>query len=142
MDEITAVAAAETISVLYNTEISLVAKIPYSILKVLEDKALEYKEEVKLDMELGLEKQDISAEARTILSIIYKDYWCDEKTKTELNQIFAEKEKEYDEELKASLDPFKDSVKMEKAEEKALVVAPKKWYVRIFEKVIRFFRKK
>ena len=35
MDEITAVAAAETISVLYNTENSLVSKIPYAIIKAL-----------------------------------------------------------------------------------------------------------
>ena len=147
MDEITAVAAAETISVLYNTEISLVARIPYSILKSLEEKALEYTEEVKLDMGIGLDKQNISEEAQTILSIIYKDYWCNNEKKAEMNQIFVEKEKEYDEELKASLDPFKDSVKPETIvktsnEEKSLMVVQKKWYVRIFEKVMRFFRKK
>ena len=111
MEEITAVAAAETINILYNTEISLIAKIPYFILKTLEDKALECQKEIKLNMELSLDKQNISDEARTILSIIYKDYWCDNETKTEMDRIFADKIKEYEEEQKANLDPFKDSIK-------------------------------
>ena len=88
MEEITAVAAAETIEVLYNTEICLVAKIPYSILKALEDKAEEYTGKIKLDMTLGLDMQQISLEAQAILAIIYRDYWCTDEKRREIDRFF------------------------------------------------------
>ena len=74
MDEITALAAAETITVLNNTDISLVAQIPYIIIKAIEEKAKEYDGNIKLNMELRLTEQNISEEAQSILALIYKDY--------------------------------------------------------------------
>ena len=152
MEEITAVAAAETISVLYNTEISLVTKIPYAILKTLEDKAEEYAEKVNIDMTLELHEQPISDEAKAILAIIYKDYWCDNEKKEEMNKIFEEKALEYDKEQEEALNPFKTINKQEtestqntetvSSEPKFLIAKPKKWYIRIFDRIMRFFRKK
>ena len=156
MDEISKQAAKEVINVLYNTEISLIAKIPYSIIKILEEKAIEYKDEIKLDMSLNLFEQQISEEAQTILAIIYKDFWCDKEKQSEMNKIIEEKEAEYDKELEEKYNPFKkiynqesqkenlEIIKENKNEdsEKALIKFNKKWYLRIFEKVIRFFRKK
>ena len=81
MNEITALAAAETIAVLNNTDISLVTKIPYIILKTIEDKAKEYNGKVEFDMSLQLNEQPISEESQSILAIIYKDYWCDKEKK-------------------------------------------------------------
>lgn len=150
MEEITAVAAAETISVLYNTEISLVTKIPYAILQALEEKSREYKEEVKLDMNLELYEQPISDEAKAILSIIYKDYWCDDEKQEEMNNVFEERALEYDKEQEEKLNPFKkikpeesvNKVQTVETEQKALIEVPKKWYVRIFDRIMKFFRKK
>ena len=156
MDEITALAAAETVSVLYNTENSLVSKIPYIIIKVLEDKAFECKEEIRLDMNLSLSEQSISEEAQTILSIIYKNYWCDEEKKKQMNAVFLQKSEEYDKEQEEKYNLINSTMQEQLSNEipetskninsinneEALIVAPKKWYVRIFEKVVRFFRKK
>lgn len=153
MNEITALAAAETITVLNNTDISLVAKIPYIIIKAIEDKAKEYDGKIELDMKLGLTEQNISEEAQSILAIIYKDYWCDKEKQEEMNKKMEDISIEYEKELAEKLDPFKDSNKnkienesvnsIEKEDEiKALMEVPKKWYVRIFDRIIRFFRKK
>ena len=156
MDEITQIAAAETIAVLYNTKASLVAQIPYAILRALEEKAKEYKGEIRLAVNAGLDKQEISDEARAILSILYKDYWCDEEKHQEMNSVFDQKLNEYNEEQKEEFNPFKDaqnydSIVSQKAEEnstvtsevisedKALLYVPKKWYIALIEKIISFF---
>lgn len=155
MDEITAVAAAETISVLYNTENSLVSKIPYAIIKALEDKALECKEEIKLNMNLSLYEQSISEEAQVILLMIYKNYWCDKEKQQQMNTVLLQKSAEYDKEQVDNSQVLKDNnqeninneVKGAQNSEpidnqKAITINSKKWYVRIFERVVRFFRKK
>lgn len=157
MENITALAAAETIRVLYNTESSLIVKIPYIILKSLEDKAMEYAGEVIFNTNLALHEQAISEEAQSILSILYKDYWCDKEKHNEMNKIFEEKEKEYQQEQAELLDPFKN-IKQKRINDEAitsakniqtqssintsLIAVPKKWYVRIFDRIMRFFRKK
>ena len=132
MEEISSLAAAETINVLYNTDISLFTKIPYAIIKVLEDKAHEYNGKIKLNMALNLAEQEISEEAQTILA-----------------KIFLEKSIEYDEEEKESLNPFKDDKKtriqkinINLEEDNELIELPKKWYLNIFDKIIKFFQKK
>ena len=149
MEEISSLAAAETINVLYNTDISLFTKIPYAIIKVLEDKAHEYNGKIKLNMALNLAEQEISEEAQTILAIIYKDYLCTTEKHEEMNKIFLEKSIEYDEEEKESLNPFKDDKKtriqkinINLEEDNELIELPKKWYLNIFDKIIKFFQKK
>lgn len=150
-EEISAVAAAEAIAILYNTDVSLVSNIPYAIFKALEDKAEEYTDKVNIDMNLSLAEQPISDEAQSILAILYKDYWCDSEKKQEMNKIIKEKSNEYDQEQTEKLNPFKD-IKKESLNnnltstsdipETALIEVPKKWYVIIFDKIMRFFRKK
>ena len=155
MNEITALAAAETIAILNNTDISLVTKIPYIILKTIEDKAKEYNGKVEFDMSLQLNEQPISEESQSILAIIYKDYWCDKEKKEKMNEDIKEISKQYETELAEKLNPFKDSnkkllenessnnIENIKKEDKttALIEVPKKWYVKIFDRIVRFFRK-
>lgn len=159
-EEISAISAAEVIYVLDNTDTSLVVKIPYEIIRILEEKASEYNGEVKLDMSLGLNEQPISEEAQAILATIYKDYWCDEEKKQEMNKIIEEKRIEYDKEEAERLNPFKTTENEQNSskitdtnninenedsksdETKALIEVPKKWYIRIFDRIVRFFRKK
>lgn len=144
MDEITALAAAEAMEVLYNTEISLIAKIPYVILETLEERAIEYEDKIQVDFGLGLDEQFISREAQTILSIIHKDYW-DDKTKQQVRNEFIEKVKRCNQEQPSTISSFENlnnEVVLDN-ETTALVVREQtKWYIKIFDKIINFFKKK
>lgn len=149
MENVSALAAAEAMTVLDYTEISLIAKIPYGIIRVLSDRASEYQGEVKLDFSRDLKEQPISEEAQSILAIIYKDFWCDDQEQERLNSIIKSNEEEYEKELEKKYDPFKEENQVyaspeevkEESETMTLVVQ-KKWYVRIFDRIVRFFRKK
>lgn len=157
MEEISALAAAETIAVLYNTEATMVIKIPYKLLKSLEDKASEYSETITLKENVSLNEQTISDEARSILLILYREFWCDSTKKQELDEKIINTSKEFENEELKRLDPFKDSkAKISTTENNiqneieqpienistSLIEVPKKWYVKIFDKIMRFFRKK
>lgn len=150
MEEISALVAAETVAVLNRTEVDLVATVSYKLIKALEEKAEEYDGEVILDEKLPLNEQRISDEARAVLAIIYREYWCDEIKKAELDKMIIEQDNKFNEEESKRLDPFKHTKIYEEKEDtekvveenKALIELPKKWYVRIFDRIMRFFRKR
>ena len=150
MEEISALVAAETVAVLNRTEVDLVATVSYKLIRALEKKAEEYDGDVILDEKLSLNEQNISDETKAVLAIIYREYWCDERKKAELDKMIIEQNDKFNEEETKRLDPFKDvkiyeekEVSSKVVEENtALMEVPKKWYVRIFDKIMRFFRKK
>lgn len=161
MEEISALAAAEVVSVLYNTEVSLVVKLPYKLLKSFEDKAAEYGQSIVLKENASLDQQDISDEARSILLILYREFLCDSEKKKELDRAIIEHDKQVRIYETEKFDPFKDSKKdspqsedisaqtttentdsLENSSLNALIELPKKWYVRIFDRIVKFFRKK
>lgn len=161
MEEISALAAAEVVSVLYNTDVSMVVKLPYKLLKSFEDKAAEYEQSIVLKENVSLDQQDISDEARSILLILYREFWCDSEKKKELDNAIIESDKEAKIYELEKFDPFKDSkkssitsestnsnstdentVQAEESTSTALIELPKKWYVKIFDRIVRFFRKK
>lgn len=166
MEEISALAAAETIAVLNNTDATMVAEIPYILIKGFEDKAKEYDGEIKLIEGVPLVEQNISEEARALLLILHREYWATEEEKESLDKSLIESEKEFNESEAKRLDPFKDSKKdfstseistpevestsssieesesIDSNEITALMEVQKKWYVRIFDRIVRFFRKK
>lgn len=166
MEEISALAAAETIAVLNSTDATMVAEIPYILIKGFEDKAKEYDGEIKLIEGVPLVEQNISEEARALLLILHREYWATEEEKESLDKTLIESENEFNKLESERLDPFKDSKKdlsdseistpeiettsssIEESESvdsstvTALMEVPKKWYVRIFDRIVRFFRKK
>lgn len=59
----------------------------------------------KIDKTLPLEEQELLPTTKEILSILYKDYMCDEIDKIKLDQILNENERKYQEELRKKYDP-------------------------------------
>ena len=66
-----------------------------------------------------------------------------------MNKNFLKKSRKYYEEEKESLNPFKDDKKtriqkinINLEEDNELIELPKKWYLNIFDKIIKFFQKK
>ncbi len=166
MEEISALVAAETIAVLNKTDATMVAEIPYILIKGFEDKAKEYEGEIKLKDGVPLVEQNLSEETRALLLILHREYWATEEEKDSLDKSLIESEAEFNKMESERLDPFKDSKKdlshseistpeiettdstTEESESTvyegttALIEVPKKWFVRIFDRIVRFFRKK
>ena len=77
------------------------------------------------------------------------NYIANEQEKNEINNILAENEKKYEEELREKYNPDnlfkkKENKQEEKVEEQhsLMVVENKTWYKKIFEKIKNIFKKK
>lgn len=85
---------------------------------------------------------------KTLLTIIYREYWCNEEERTELDKILIENDKLYEAELREKYNPdniFKKNDDNEKFplnnelyENTTLPIEVKK--ERFYEKIINFFK--
>lgn len=156
---ITPLIAAEAIAILENTDIMLLAKVPAKLIESLQEKADELGRRVNLDYSKDFASQDISEEAKDIIALIYRDYWCTKEEREELNKKLEENEKKYQEELREKYNPdkifeSKESVKTldnplndgfsaSQTENLSLVKSDDlKWYQKIFNKIKTFFQNK
>lgn len=65
----------------------------------------------KIDPYKILEEQELKPKTKTLLTIIYRNYWCNEKEREELDKILIENDNKYEEELREKYNPeniFKD----------------------------------
>lgn len=161
-ENITPLIAAETIAILENTEVSLLAKIPNKLIELLQEKADELGRNVNLDYTKSYKEQSISEETRGILALIYRDYWCSKEERERFNRLIEENEQKYQEELRERYNPDKifanqESVKtksnplnddllrendnnIQKLENTSLIkIDNLSWYQRIFYKIKKFF---
>ena len=151
MEELSAEVATEVIEVLYNSDSSIICKIPYRIIEVLQEKTQECNKKISFKENVELKDQDISEEGKAILSIIYRDYICSEEEKIEVNKIFENNQKQYDEIQREKYNPDKIFQKQDnkisvdinaEEEEKALIETQKnKWYIVLFEKIKSIFKR-
>lgn len=151
MDELTPTIAAEVMAVLYNADTSLISRIPYKIWEFLDDKAMDCEERKDIIVKTLTEKENISDAAKAVISLIYKDYFCEsDEEKTEINNAIIEGKKELEQEQKEKYSPFKDTVQEEKEDtykkngeisinDSALAV-PKKWYQKLIERLKLIFK--
>lgn len=160
---ITPLIAAEAIAVLENTENSLLKKVPNRLIEVLQEKADELGRKVNLDYTKSYREQNISEEARGIITLIYRDYWCSEEEKNEINRLMEENEQKYQEELREKYNPDKifeqtttvktasnpltenysgNIIKDEIPQNLSLIKQEElKWYQKIFNKIKSLFSK-
>ena len=151
MEELSAEVATEVIEVLYNSDSSIICKIPYRIIEVLQEKTQECNKKISFKENVELKDQDISEEGKAILSILYRDYICSEEEKIEVNKIFENNQKQYDEIQREKYNPDNIFQKQDnkisvdinaEEEEKALIETQKnKWYIVLFEKIKSIFKR-
>ena len=148
MEELSAEVATEVIQVLYNSDSSIICKIPYRIIEVLQEKSEESEKKVNFKENTELKDQDISEESKAILSILYRDYICSEEEKIEVNKVFENNQKQYEEFQREKYNPDKifeqdNKIKVNNTVvENSLIEIPKdKWYVVLFNKIKSIFKK-
>ena len=105
---------------------------------------------------IPLDKQQIKEKTKDIIALIYKNYWCSEEERKELDQKLIENDKKFEEELREKYNPdniFKNNVtttnkeevteeKEEKIEQSLVPQETGKWYQRFLDMVKRWFKKK
>ena len=141
-------AYVEVLETIKHMDSKLVKKIPQKLIQFFEDhKDVNY--QFKFDENIELENQKISIEAGSILAMLMLNYIANEQEKNEINNILAENEKKYEEELREKYNPYnlfkkKENEQEEKVEEQhsLMVVENKPWYKKIFEKIKNIFKKK
>lgn len=108
-----------------------------------------------INPDLPLDKQQIKEKTKDIIALIYRNYWCSEEERKELDQKLIENDRKFEEELREKYNPdniFKNNatttkkeepeIKEEKIEQSLVVQETEKWYQRFLDMVKRWFKKK
>ena len=107
-------AATEINKILSYLPTEYVKKIPIKLRKFFED--VESKEYIpNIDPYKQLDKQDLKPKTQTLLTIIYRNYWCTEQERAELDKILIKNDKKYEKELREKYNPddiFKNKQKI------------------------------
>lgn len=107
-------AATEINKILSYLPTEYVEKIPIKLRKFFED--VESKEYIpNIDPYKQLDKQDLKPKTQTLLTIIYRNYWCTEQERAELDKILIKNDKKYEKELREKYNPddiFKNKQKI------------------------------
>lgn len=127
---------------------NLKARIPKKFISYFENnKSKDYK--WSIDKSVPLEKQDLLPTTKEILTVLYKDYMCNDIERIELEKTLNENEVNYQNELREKYNPdnlFKNKQKEVKnvttENESTSVVAYKESFIkRIIGKIKLFFQK-
>lgn len=60
---------------------------------------------IQIDLNKKLEEQNLTSETKTLLILIYRNYWATEERKKDLDKIFMENDEKYEEELRQKYNP-------------------------------------
>lgn len=107
-----------------------------------------------INPDLPLDEQEIKEKTKDIIALIYRNYWCSEEERKELDQKLIENDRKFEEELREKYNPdniFKNNVtttkkeepeiKEEKIEQSLVVQETEKWYQRFLNMIKRWFGK-
>ncbi len=143
-------ALTEVEKILENTDKELVDKIPKDFMEFIKaNKAVDYNFEV--NKEKGLLEQEISDKTKALLSLIYRDYFCDKEEREKLIKKEREEEKIAEEEKRKKYNPDnifqKEENKIDKQEEikekqpmELVKYEELKWYQKIYQKILKIFK--
>lgn len=79
-------------------------KIPFK-LREFYKKAKDKEYISKIDPYKTLDNQDMKPKTKTLLTIIYREYWCNEEERTKLDKILIENDKKHEAELREKYNP-------------------------------------
>ena len=136
---------SEVYEIILHMDKELVKKIPVQFINFIkQNKKDNYI--ANIDYTKSINQQELQRGTRVILSIIYRDYLCDDEKKKELMQNDSIELKKIEEELreKYNIDNlFKKKNNQFEVEEKRLIVnVQKKWYQKVWDFVNKLFKRK
>jgi len=144
-------ALCEVREVLKNTDDELINKIPQYFKDFIEKNYDRDYRAPQITTEKSLEEQELLDETFEIISIIYRNYWCDNEQRREYDEIIKRNEINYQNELAEKYNPdnlFKQEIIEEKIVEEnneaknSLIEYKEPFFKRIFNKIKNFFASK
>ncbi len=95
------------------TEINeIISYLPNEYIQRIPKKLRDFFEKVKsnnyiskIDPYKPLEEQELKPKTKTLLTIIYRNYWCNEEEKRILDRVLIENDKKYEKELRQKYNP-------------------------------------
>lgn len=140
-------ASAEITEILGYLPKEYVEKIPVKLRKFF-DKVRKQDYVSNIDPYKLLDEQDLKQKTKTLITILYRNYWCSEEERAELDKILIENDKKYETKLREMYNPdniFKKKEKeeqIEKAKETSLAVYDNRmWYQKAFEMISKLFKR-
>ena len=101
---------------------------------------------INIDINLPIESQNISDETIEFISLLNLKYWCTENEKIELQKIYDENERKYQQKLKENLEKSFNSknknIKEQHNEQLELVLIKNTFIYKIMSKIKKFFTKR
>lgn len=129
-----------------------VLKIPKKIIKFLkENEDVNYIFDVDIDK--NIDEQNISETTKDLIALIYRNYWCNEKEKIELDKILTENERLYQEALpekigieslfkeRKSSNNQENITNIETKETSLVEIKSSNFFIKIFDKIKKLFKK-
>ena len=81
-----------------------ILKIPEKFRNFL--KEIENKEYIcQIDLNKNIDEQNITEKTKDLITVVYRNYWCNTEEREELDKILTENEKKYQEELIKKYNP-------------------------------------
>lgn len=127
---------------------NLKARIPKKFISYFENnKSKDYN--WKIDEAIPLEKQNLLPTTKEMLTVLYKDYICDDIERVELEKTLSNNEIKYQEELREKYNPdniFKNKTKevvdtVAENESTSVVAYKESFFSKIISKIKLFFHK-
>ncbi len=146
------IAATEILDIIEHLSLNATNKIPLQLLEFFKEVSMkDYKP--KFDYSQGLEKISFTPKTKALLAMIYRNYLCSEEERKEFDKKLFENEEKYQQELREKYNPdnifkneevsnIEENSKEENNQNTALIeYKEKKWYHKIFEKLVSLFKK-
>lgn len=135
-------------SILNYMNVEYIKKIPTKFIDFIK-KNMDKDYIPNIDKNVPINQQELKKDTKILLSLIYRNYWCDNETKKELfNQDLIDK-KNFEQEMIERYNP--DNIFKNKQHQEETVVETHtelieykepKWYQKIFAKILRLFKRK
>ena len=134
--------------ILNYVEKDLINKIPENLINYInQNKSKDY--DWKIDTNLPLENQELLQQTKELLTVIYRDYWCNNTEREELDKTLNENELKYQNELREKYNPdnlFKKREnkiysKQVETEDNSVVVYKQSLLRKILNKIKRLLRR-
>lgn len=135
--------AKETIEILKYFEPDFVSKIPDNFMDELRSLAQTSNITVKIDKNKKLKEQNISKESKDMISLIYYSYIATEKEKIEIEKIWNENEKQYENNVQEQYNPenlFKKKNKNETENNHMILYKEETYINKILSKIKSFIK--
>ena len=132
-------------TIIHFMDVEYLSKIPQKFIDFI-TKNMDINYIPNIDKNIPINEQKLNKDTKVLLSLIYRNYWCDNEIKENLvHQDFVEKQK-YEQKLNEKYNPdnlFKNKTeKIEQVNDEIVALTEIKeilWYQRIFDNIKRFF---